>query len=170
MGVIRCTRRLLSELQVKSGDDSGQSTGFSGWHANLLRIDRRKCVLFTNDKTLYTFLVTGMKKPEFENILEVFRLNLFKNIAKEKLPQSQVELVFNEHRELMITRTNSRSVLGSMNDLAYQAKYLIYDMGGLSNIDHHVLNYELNRIPMGAIGYRSSREELHKTLDQIETQ
>ncbi|MFC2017911.1 DUF6933 domain-containing protein [Chloroflexota bacterium] len=170
MGVIRCTRKLLSELQMKSGDYSGQSAGIGGWHANLLRIDRRKCVLFTNDQTLYTFLVTGMKKPEFENILEVFRLNLFKNLAKEKLPQSQVELVFSEHRELLITRTSSRSVLGSMNDLANQARYLIYDMGGLSNIDHDILNYELNRTPMGAIGYRSSREELHKSLNQIETQ
>lgn len=168
MGVIRCTRKLLSELQMKPGGDSVPTAGIGGWHANLLRIDRRKCVLFTNDKTLYTFLVTGMKKPDFENILEVFRLSLFKNLAKEELPQSQVELVFNEHRKLIITRTNSRSVLGSMNDLANQARFLIYDMGGLCNIDQDVLNYELNHVPMGAIGYRNSREELHRALNEIE--
>jgi Domain of unknown function (DUF6933) len=168
MGVIRCTRKLLGELPMKSGDYSGQSAGLGDWHTNLLRIDRRKCVLFTNDQTLYTFLVTGMKKPEFENITEIFRLNLFKNLAKEKLLQNQIEIVFNKHRELLITRTNSRSVLGSMNDLANQARYLIYEMGGLSNLDHDVLNYELNNIPMGAIGYRNSREELHNILNQIE--
>lgn len=167
MGVIRCTRKLLSELQVKTGEDSGRYMGLGAWHANLLRIDRRKCVLFTNDQTLYTFLVTGMKRPEFENIREIFRLNLFKNLAREKLPQNQIEFIFNEHRELLITRTNSRSVLGSMNDLVIQTRYLIYKMGGLPNIDHDLLNYELNDVPMGAIGYRNSREELHKTLDQI---
>ena len=32
------------------------TTGES-WHANLLRIDRRKCVLFTQDATLYSVFV-----------------------------------------------------------------------------------------------------------------
>ncbi|MFC1926065.1 DUF6933 domain-containing protein [Chloroflexota bacterium] len=168
MGIIRCTRKLLSELGLKSGDSAGQSAGIGSWHANLLWIERRKCVLFTNDQTLFTFIVTGMKRPQFENFSEVFRLNLFKNLANN-VSQKQIEYMFSEHRELLITKTNSRSVLGSMNDLAFQAGWLIHDMGGLANIDYNVLNRKLNRTPMGAINYSNGIEELHKVLNQLDT-
>ncbi|MCG6863181.1 MAG: hypothetical protein LJE70_18225, partial [Chromatiaceae bacterium] len=32
----------------------------TGWHCNLLRIERRKCVLFTHDETLFSFLLCGL--------------------------------------------------------------------------------------------------------------
>jgi len=79
MAILRCTQKLLSELKLKPSDGMQQPSELSGWHANLLRIDRRKCVLFTHNTTLYSFLVHRLKKPDFENFCEVFRQNLFKN-------------------------------------------------------------------------------------------
>ena len=169
MAIIRCTKKLLTELKIKPTEDIGRSENIGNWHANLLWIDRRKCVLFTNDKTLFSFLVTGMKKPQFENFNEVFRLNLSKNLMNEDLSQKQIEHVFNEHREIRIAKTNNRSVLGSMNDLAFQVKYRIYVMGGLVTVDMAEINRELNRIPMGALDYKISIEELQKALNQINT-
>ncbi|NQT72369.1 MAG: hypothetical protein HQ553_06300 [Chloroflexi bacterium] len=166
MANIRCTKKLLNELKIKPTDELGQPDGIGNWHANLLWIDRRKCVLFTNDKTLFSFLVTGMKKPQFVNFYEVFRLNLFKNLMNEDLPQRQIEHVFNEHREIRIAKTNNRSVLGSMNDLAYQLECRIYDRGGLVTVDMAETNRELNRIPMGALGYKFSIAKLHEALNQ----
>ena len=169
MAIIRCTKKLLNELKIKPTDDIGRSENISNWHANLLWIDRRKCVLFTNDSTLFSFLVTGMKKPQFENFYEIFRLNLFKNLVNENLPKKQIEHAFNEHRELRIAKINNRSVLGSMNDLAYQLKCRIYDDGGLAAASMTAINHELNRIPMGAIDYKYSIDELHKLLSTMDT-
>ena len=169
MAIIRCTKKLLNELKIKPTDDIGRSKNISNWHANLLWIDRRKCVLFTNDSTLFSFLVTGMKKPQFENFYDIFRLNLFKNLMNENLPQNQIEHALNEHREIGITKTNNRSVLGSMNDLAYQLKCRIYGDGGLAAVGIAAINHDLNRIPMGAIGYKYSIDELHKSLSTIDT-
>ena len=89
MAILRCTQKLLSELKLKPSDSIQQPSDLSGWHANLLRIDRRKCVLFTHDTTLYSFFVPGLKKPDFENIREVFGQNLFKSLMAENLPQKQ---------------------------------------------------------------------------------
>jgi hypothetical protein len=110
-----------------------------------------------------------MKKPQFENFDEVFRLNLFKNLMNEDLPQRQIEHVFNEHREIRIAKTNNRSVLGSMNDLAYQLKCRIYGDGGLVIVDMAETNRELNRIPMGALGYKLSIKQLHEVLNKIDS-
>jgi len=88
MAILRCTKKLLSELKLKPSDSMQQPNELSSWHANLLRIDRRKCVLFTHDTTLYSFFVPGLKKSDFKNIREVFRQNLFKSLMAENLPQN----------------------------------------------------------------------------------
>jgi len=68
MTILRCTKKMLSELKPEPSDSIQQPGDFSSWHANLLRIDRRKCVLFTHDTTLYSFFV-----PELKNlILKIF--------------------------------------------------------------------------------------------------
>lgn len=169
MATIRCTKKLLNELSVRSIDETESSNSIDSWHANLLWIDRRKCVLFTNDKTLFSFLVTGLKKPEFQQFEEVFRLNLFKNLTKENLPQSLTENFLNLHRQIMFGKTNNRSVLGSMNDLAYQLKSDIYYNGGLSKADMASVNHELNRVPMKAIKYGVGIEELINYLTSVDT-
>jgi hypothetical protein len=169
MAILRCTKKLLTELKTKPSGGATCSNELGSWHANLLRIDRRKCILFTNDATLYSFLIPGLKKPQFENFREVFGQNLFKNLLWENFPQNQIEIVLDEHREIIIAKTNNRSVLGSMNDLVFQLKYRISAMGGLVNIDLAELNHELNRIPMSAIKEVYSIYELRNLLNKLST-
>ncbi len=167
MAILRCTKKLLTELKTKPLERPAFSDKVASWHANIIRVDRRKCILFTHDATLYSFLVPGLKKPQFENFREVFGQSLFKNLRWENFPQDQIELVLVEHREIIIAKTNNRSVLGSMNDLAYQLKYRISAIGGLANVDLAELNHELNRIPMSAIKEIYSIYELRKLLNTL---
>ncbi|MFC1815546.1 DUF6933 domain-containing protein [Thermodesulfobacteriota bacterium] len=165
MAVLRCTKKLLSEIKIKPLDSSQLFDEFGSWHCNLLRIDRRKCVLFTHDRTLYSFLVPGLTKPDFQNIYEVFRQRLFKNLLEEKIPQKQIELFLDNNRKIEIAKTNNRSVLGSMNDLTFQLKYKICDEGGILNTNFLKLNHDLNRIPMSALKEIYSIYELEKFLN-----
>jgi hypothetical protein len=167
MAILRCTKKLLTELKTKPSEGTIPSDEIGSWHANLLRVDRRKCILFTHETTLYSFLVPGLKKPQFENVREVFGQNLFKNLLWENFPQNQIEIVLDEHREIIIAKTNNRSVLGSMNDITFQLKYRIAAMGGLNNVDLAELNHELNRIPMSAIKEIYSIYELRKLLNTL---
>ena len=160
---------MLTELKTKPPEGPISSNELGSWHANLLRIDRKKCILFTHDATLYSFFVPGLKKPHFENFQEVFGQNLFKNLLWENIPQNQIEIVLDENREIIIAKTNNRSVLGSMNDLTFQLKYRIGAMGGLVNVDLAELNHELNRIPMSAIKEIYSIDELRKMLKILST-
>jgi hypothetical protein len=81
-------------------------------------------------------------------IEEVFRQNLFTSLLNEGLSQEHIELVLEEIKEIAITRTNNRSVLGTMNDLTNQITWGIEDEGGLGNTDISKLNMELNRNPL----------------------
>ena len=167
MAILRCTQKLLSELKLNPSDTLQPGDELGSWHANLLRIDRRKCVIFTHDTTLYTFFISGLVKSHFKNFHEVFRQNLFKSLIAENLPQKQIELFLDDIREIEISKTNNRSVLGSMNDLTFQLKYQIADEGGLLNTDITKLNHDLNRIPMSAIEEIYSIYELRKLLIKL---
>jgi hypothetical protein len=167
MQLIRCAQKLFKELKVKPTEELPNFGCIGGWHANLLRIDRRKCVLFTNDQTLFSFFVPVLKKPEFVHFDEVFRQNLFKCLLNERFSQYQIEKVLDEYREVKFAKTKNRSVLGSMNDLAFQIKYRVESPGGLSYLEPIALNQALNRIPFKAIDYRYSIDALRAKLTQI---
>jgi hypothetical protein len=161
--LIHCTQKLLAVIPDRLIDPSASG---ESWHANMLRFDRRKCALFTHDATLYSVFVPGLKKPEFEHLDEVFGQRLFKVLMWDEFPQAQTERMLEACRVIRFTRSNSRSVLGSMNDLRFQVGWYVEDHGGLTNVDPALLHHQLNRIPFGAIGYAYPVERLQKYLSQ----
>ena len=138
-----------------------------GWHANLLRIERRKCVLVTNDKTLYTIFIPGLKKPDFNDFGEMLRHHLFKNLLHERFTQDKIEAVLDEHRKILFTKSNNRSILGSMNDLKFHLEFFIASRGGLVQAPIYELNRRLNRIPFSAIGDMCPIDRLKELLHGI---
>ncbi len=168
MQIIHCTKKLLNELgALGSKIPAGQPTGvFGPWHANLIRIERRKCILFTNDRTLYSFLVPGVKKKD--DIHDLFFLNLNAGLAAEGLKQGEILKALAEYNEIAIAPTSNRSVLGSMNDLAGEVEFLIGRAGGLEKADMLRVNMMLNRVPMGALKYDFAIEKVFELFGRTD--
>ena len=163
MVIIKCTTKLLNELGVKPANAPDQPLSLCDWHANMLWLDRKKYVLFTNDQTLYSLFVPWNKSPRSTDFMERFRLGLLKSLMSEGLAEVQIKYLLSEHAQVTITKTNSRSVLGSMNDLAIQTKSMILVSDGL-DVNFSEVNRQLNRIPMSAIKYQFSIDELKRRL------
>ena len=164
MAVIQCTQKLIKELKVAPVMTDITGGVLSLWHANLLILDRRKCVLFTNDQTRYSFLVPGLKKPDFSFLGEYFGQALFKCLLHDGFSQEQIERLLDETREIIYTKTSNRSVLGSMNDITQMVKLTVYEEGGLVNTDIVALIQSVNHMPSGAIGYKFSVEAMRELL------
>ena len=90
---LQCTQKLLKEVGQEQEEAFIPTVPLGCWHANLLMLDRRKCVLFTNDQTRYSFLVAGLKKPDFKCLDEVFRQGLFRCLRLDDIPQEAIEKV-----------------------------------------------------------------------------
>ena len=164
MAFIRCTAKLLKELGIKPTNAPDQPPSLCDWHANLLWLNRKKYVLFTNDQTLYSLLMYWTRTSRSADFLERFKLGLFKSLMSEGLIDAQIEYLLSKHSQITVTKTNSRSVLGSMNDLNFQIKSMIRVSGGLTDADLSEINRHLNRIPMGAIKYKVGIDELKQRL------
>ena len=169
MQLIRCTQKLLKELRVKPTESEPEFGTIGDWHANLLRFEGRKCVLFTNSTTLYSIIIPGLKRPNLDRLDEIFRQSLFKRLRIEGFSQFQIEKILEEYQTLHYAKTNNRSVLGSMNDLTFQIEAAIESSGGLCCMDIDTLNDELNRIPMSAIDYKHAIEALKEIMSQFIT-
>ena len=172
MQLIRCTKKLQKVMGLKEADLVRHEPEFSflgSWHANLIHIDRRKCVLFTNDKTLFNFLVPDVVRSQLRDLDKLFR-SWFECILSEEGFGSELKVkVLSEYQEIGYAATNSKAVLGSMNDLAFHYKYLLLEGGGVHSCDLPEIIRNLNRMPMGALGYEYSSVAL-KTLFGVITE
>ncbi len=165
--IIRCTQKLLAELKNKSTEGESVKDPFWGWHAKIFHIERRKCVLITNDTTLFTIFIPALRKSESESFHFVFGQHLFKNLLHENIPQRQIEAILSECENIKYQKTNNRSVLGSMNDQKIQLEYIIWTEGGLGRTDIYELNHELNRNLLSAVNHRHPIEMLKDKLKEI---
>jgi hypothetical protein len=165
MLTLQCTQKLLKELKIDLSPVK-DTDPITLWHANLLTLDRRKCVLFTNDQTRYSFLVSGLKKPDFQRLGEIFLDNLFRCMLNEGIPQKGVEKVLNTCSSYCFTKTSSKSVLGTMNDIADIIKWTVYHDGGLANTDISEMMMKLNRMPMKPLDYGFSVEKMRELLSR----
>lgn len=139
------------------------------WHANLIYIDKKKCVLFTNDKTLFNFLVPDVTRSHIRDLDKLFRSWLECILSEEGFDSELKEKILSEYQEIGYSGATSKSVLGSMNDLAFHYKYKVLSGGGAHSYQVPAIIRELNRMPMGAIGHQYSIEAL-KSLFGLEPQ
>ena len=154
MQLIRCTKKLQKEMGLKPSDLCIEEPRFSylgSWHANLIHIDRRKCLLFANDRTLFNFIVPDVPRAAIRELDRLFMSYLSCILADEGLAEADRERILSEYDEIAIANTNSKSVLGSMNDLAFHYKYSILESGGVHSPAVPEIIRRLNRMPMSAI-------------------
>jgi hypothetical protein len=168
MTLLYCTQKLLKELgkpPLQNPDNEPNKESLGNWYANLLRIDKRKCILFTNEKTLYSFLIPKVKKENLKNIIDEFLFNLNMNLQAEGFPLEVIHRVMQEYPDIGFAKTASRHVLGSMNELAFQYENLIVNFTeGIENIRILGVNKDINRTIMRGIKYLHPIEMLQELL------
>ena len=69
----------------------------------------------------------------------------------------------------LVGKTNNRSVLGSMNEYAFQMKCQIAREGGLERVDIDRLNLQMNKMPMGALKYEYPIDAVVRELEKLAT-
>jgi hypothetical protein len=146
-------RRTLIDIESLPHSD------IDDFHCNLLKFGRYNCVLITNNKTLYSFFLFGLKADDFKHFEEVLRERVFKLLIESGLAQSQFEKILESMETFNYSKTSNRSVIASMNDMKKQIEsYLERDD------DIYQINKKLNRTPYKAIGYKYPIEAFSEML------
>ena len=167
--IVRCTRKLLHELSIRDESlDSGETAPglFADWHANLVRIDRRKCLLLADSRTLFTFLVPAVLRRDLLDFGGLLRTHCSRTLSSHGIDPGQVPAL-SSSCPVRFAKTNNRSVLGSMNDYAFQFKVHITAERGLKHTNMSRLNHKMNETPMGALNYERPIRAVENELGRL---
>ena len=133
-----------------------QDIGLGNWTVNLFNQERRKNVIFLNDKTLYSFVLTGARKEHYANLSEIFCRGLNQLLKIDGFTESQISYLTAGLDDIRFTKTQSKSVLGSLNDLVWHYQFHISDQGGLQFADVGEIIHRLNRMPQNNLEWAYS--------------
>ncbi len=164
---IRCTKKLLDALGIKQkdiGSIKGADSLLGNWYANLFSADRRKILVFMNEKTLLSFVLVGIKKDNIKKNMEMFYRGLEQVFTLEGIDGEKIEEVFAEYEDVEFTKTESRSVLGNLNELVSLYKHHIYHNEGLQYCDMTAVIQQINHMPQRNIDWKYSVEALSELL------
>ena len=135
---IHATKKLLTKLPVneqgflppdknaptQQGNDTEQAeTLLSGWHTNLITLQRRNCILFVHDATRFPVFIPCLTKPDFAaldwHFHDVFMNTLIKIGADDAIMNRAGALL----QPLRFDTDCNRSVQGTMNQMAGDIEY-----------------------------------------------
>lgn len=165
---LRCTQKVQKALGLKLSDLSpvrAPNSLLGNWYVNLFSVDRRKTFIFMNEKTLLSFIIFGVRKNNIKNLPESFIGGLEQALTMEGLNISQINRVFADYKEIEFTKTDSRSVLGNLNDLVWLYKNYILDEGGYKYCNLGEIIRKLNNMPQRNIGWSKSSIMLRAILE-----
>lgn len=163
---IRCTKKLLDDLGLEAAPPAGTDPADSllgDWYANALRIGREKCVLVMNEKTLYSFLLPWSFRKNPANFAQAFMEGLRQRLEAAWIEPDDIQRVMSEYEKVEFTTTNSRRLLGSMNDLAKMYEFYVTESGGVKNGDLAEAVRKANQTPQRNLEWRNSEE----TMEQL---
>ena len=156
MTIIHCTEKLRKEMDLRDSDlvqeNKLAGTLFS-WHANLLHINRKKCVLFVNDKTRLNFIVPEVSRANIKELDNLFLGMLYPRLAQEGFTEKQRRFIAGDGKPIVFAKTSSKSVLGSINDLADHYTYSILGTGSLHSSEIPAIISRLNHLPISSTKY-----------------
>lgn len=153
MSTIFCSNK-LEKLIGSVGNDltTDVDNKLGNWNGHLFIAERKKILLFTNDKTAYSFVMTNIKKADMKDFENLFRESLIKQLDHDiSISERQEVMVRTCLSDIRLAKTNNnKKILGTMNDFIGLIKFEIYRHGGLSNLTNISIGYGLNNHFVGA--------------------
>lgn len=138
---LHCTKKLLGKLPINEGgrieaklnrgyaaNDGGTSL-LSGWHANLLLIQRRQCVIFVHDTTRFCVFIPALKKADFADLDYLFEDAFMNTLLKCGADDALMNAAHAGLSPLVCDSDCDRSVQGTMNRMAWEIEHMIHYHG-----------------------------------------
>jgi hypothetical protein len=164
---LKCTKKLLEFVHAAPAPLPSEvnDTLLGDWHANVTDLGRRHFLVFLNDKTLYCLVAAIPHSARKVDLGLVFRQLLVRALLRNGIDQARMEQIAREYGKGIITRTDSRKVLGNLNDIMNQMDAFVEEAIEKNKpLDFCEMEDALNRIPQRNIGWKTSVEVFREML------
>ena len=152
MVTLRLTRKLQKFLGVDYAEELKPATNTLGdWYANGIGTDAGDLILFVNARTL---LSVAVPISEADKLAGWFPLRVANLLGMIGVPPTSIEKELRSYDHIQFGKTISRSVLGSLNDLAYQYQAYAEQSAGEKSLSLSRAELEMSKTPFKLIDHR----------------
>ncbi|MYL49663.1 hypothetical protein GLV98_09195 [Halobacillus litoralis] len=121
MFVIGATKKLQNEIDqpIEEVEEYTDVPEIYQWHANIVTINRRKCLLLMNNATGLNLTLFGLRKQQFQHLDSVIKGSLKQLFQLLGVEKEIVDQMLGAADEIVYTKTKSRKVLGMLNEIKF---------------------------------------------------
>ncbi len=144
---LHCTKKLTAKLPLHENGrlqsrrnhltvvTSSDKNPLSGWHANLITLQRRQCVLFVHDITRFPVFVLGLKKADFAELDWHFQDGFMNTLLKVGAEDHHMKAAEKLLAPLVCDNDCNRSVQGTMNQMGQDLEGMLdYDQCSVTDL------------------------------------
>ena len=156
MVTIRCTRKLYKFLEIMPLEVPEPPTGALGdWYANLIPTYAGDLIIFVNERSLLT---VAIPVREVENLISLFRVRIENLLLMIDVEQEVIDREISHLEPVQFARTASRSLLGSMNDIAWNYQFISEEAEYVARLSLSDAELKLSLMPSGVLEHRLPAE------------
>lgn len=149
---IRATQKLLPKLGSPVADPPASTTVLGDWYAKPVGVAQRRFVLLISEHSRLAVVMPGR---EVAKLPQRFPEAMGMQLALLEVPKEAYEREMAECAEVVIAKTASRSLLGTLNDYAYM---LHHRLSTRSDDDLDAAAFSLSHTPLAPLGYKYASE------------
>jgi len=161
---IGCTKKMADSLKLDLSPlpDINHPGLLGDWTANVFIYRRKKYYIFSNERTLFSFLLTDISKRTVE---QAFLKELERLLKLAEIPDDRISEVMIEASEVVFTKTlPNRRLTGCQNDLIFLVVIHMDAAITEGSFDLEQINMKMNRILYTYIPHFHAIEELYAVL------
>ena len=164
---LQCTQKTFKFMGRKPQNlpEEPNATPLGVWYAKAIDIGGMDYLIFVNDPTLYAVLVNYLYTIMGISIEALFKDQLFAALTADGVSEATALAKIYALDPTIFTKTSSRSILGTMNDLVhnlYACMELDYEVTGF--VDLFDIQKRLNRIPQRYLEWGFAYEKMREVL------
>lgn len=136
---------------IKENPSPDVENKLGNWNGHLFIYERKKNLIFMNDKTAYTFVLINVKKADLKDFNKVFKESLINQLYNDlKISELQEIEVRKWVSDIQLAKTNNnKKIVGTINDFIQTIKAIAYERGGLAHLTNLSIGYGLNNYIIG---------------------
>ncbi len=153
MTTLYCSQKARAVFGLRASDlDEPDDDVLSTWFAHAVTIDRRKCVLFTHQASLYSFWIAPFRKAMMPDLQTLFRQHLLDTLRQDDLDDETADHLLGSPG-FCFAPAADRSTMSSINVHVLDSRAHFDVDDGLSASNVRRVSHRLNHTPKQSVRF-----------------
>lgn len=162
--ILRVTQKLAKKIKVAPAAAlPPHDNPLLDWTANLFMVSRWQCIILTNSASLYSVVFPGKSVSNGQALVEQGMKALDDCLTRDGVLGLYDFEIAPSMGSVDFCKAGDKSVLASMNQLVFDAKWQLLKTGQPLSL----VNQRLNRTPMSKLGWRYAFDKLLALADRL---